>query len=130
MFLRALTGIAARVGRRGGITGGAFRHGRYAELDAEGIADEAFNMAFEMCGNEGQVSIIERTTWGAFIEAVVDAIQKYPAHESLYFNCPHPEAVGQILDDCAQFIQDTVEEHENSLEADVGDGDDWNPDWD
>lgn len=86
----------------------AFMWGSSAGLEM--VADEAFMMALDMCGNSGQVSIIERTGYQAFYEAVREALGDGDPFDVLMSACPHPEAVGEILEEVAGYIMEAAEE--------------------
>lgn len=77
----------------------------------EGLIDtmyESFYIALDMCGNEGQASIIEAMGLGAFMGATVDALEGGDAIDSLMGYASHPEAVEQILEEAGTFINDAV----------------------
>lgn len=76
-------------------------------LDA---ADEAFSMALDLCGNEGQVSVIEMTGMEAFIEAARAAWHENDPFTVLLEACPYPEAVTLILEEVAMFMGYRAEE--------------------
>lgn len=83
----------------------------------ERVADESFSIAISMCGNSGQVSIIERTGYQAFYEAVVDAMEGGDPHGVLVDACPYPDAVELILEEAAQHIADWAEDRISESEA-------------
>ena len=101
----------------------------------EMTADQAFMVALAMCGNAGQVSIIEQTGYQAFYEAVDAAYSlNYPL-DILVSACPYPEVVGEILETVAEGIWEAAMEAYAEFfgsDADEGDfegGDEGYEDW-
>lgn len=87
-------------------------------LDA---ADEAFHMALDMAGNEGQVSVIEMTGMETFVEAARAAWHGNDPLVVLFEACPYPEAVHIILEEVAMFLGDMAEEVAQERAADTAD---------
>lgn len=73
-------------------------------------AGYAYDTALTMCGNEGQVSIIEQMGFGAFKEAAEYALGGDDAVDVLEGLCSHPEAVSEILAEAGQIINDVMGE--------------------
>lgn len=69
---------------------------------------ESFYIALDMCGNEGQASIIESMGIDAFRGATVEAFEGGDAVDSLMGYASHPEAVEQILEEAGSYINDVV----------------------
>lgn len=93
--------------------------GRGPVEDAQTVvdaADEAYYTAFEMCGNNGQVSIIEMTTYDGFHHAAAEIMTDGMGDMVLYSYCPYPEAVGEILDEALQLMTDIIEEYKGEAE--------------
>lgn len=106
------------------------------ELMDMGVIEEAAEMGYEvamdMCGNEGQISVIEMTGESAFYEAAeAAATAGGGTYEILVAACPYPEAVDQILQEAAATILDHINEGVDEYlsegdadeEGDSGDGD-------
>ena len=81
---------------------------------AYGLAGEAaemgFDLALSMCGNPGQVSVIEQTGFDAFYEGARDVLEGGDSSGAIYAACPYPDAVGEILDAAAEEINGFMEE--------------------
>lgn len=67
-------------------------------------------MAIDMCGNDGQISVIERTEDGYHRAAESALAGSGSAEMTLRAYCPYPEAVSEILGETAQVIEDMCEE--------------------
>ena len=70
---------------------------------------EGYDTAISMCGNDGQVSIIEMTEPG-FNEAALEAMYQGDPLGPLVSACPYPEAVGEILEEAAMAMYDAAED--------------------
>lgn len=78
-------------------------------LIVEAAAEAGYENALAMCGNDGQVSVIEMTGFDAFLAAAeaIAAEQGDPS-QILRAACPYPEAVGQILDESAGVMEEII----------------------
>lgn len=100
----------------GNFGGSAFTEhmaGRLAERGAiDEAADAGYNLAMDMCGNDGQVSVIDMTGYDAFYECAESAAEanRGDGYEILLSACPYPEAVTEILFEAAIAIFDIVNE--------------------
>lgn len=75
-------------------------------------ADTGYDTAMNMCGNDGQVSIIDMTGYDAFYEA---AEQMAMAHSDealgiVVSACPYPEAVTEILEESVAVMIEIIAE--------------------
>ena len=76
------------------------------------VAEDAYNMAMDMTVNNGQAAIVEMM-YGDFYAAAEISASEYSdlsAADYLLFACPHPEAVGEIMQEAGQYIDDTMSE--------------------
>lgn len=84
---------------------------------AEEAAETAYDAALSLCGNPGQISIIEMTE-EAFYEAAEHIAEAYDQSESmgaleegygiLVAGCPHPDAVIIILQIAARVMRAVI----------------------
>lgn len=78
-----------------------------------GLAGEAaemgFEMALDMCGNLGQVSVIEQTGFDAFYQGAMNVVEGGESSSALYAACPYPDAVGEILDEVSMEMDDYIQ---------------------
>lgn len=96
----------------------------YTEAGAvDEAAETAYEAAIDMCGNDGQVSVIEMTGDGAFYDAAEEAAGEGDPYAVLMAACPYPEAVGEILAEAAAIIEDIIGDAGDWLFDDSGDDD-------
>lgn len=90
----------------------------------EEAAEEGYNTAMDMCGNDGQVSVIDMTGVDAFHDAAEAAATNGDAARVLVSACPYPEAVHEILDEAAAVIEGIISDATDGiLGNDDGDAD-------
>lgn len=110
----------------GNFGGSAFTDLMAGELAERGAIDEAadagYNLAMDMCGNDGQVSIIDMTGYDAFYECAESAAEanRGDGYDILLAACPYPEAVTEILFEAAITIFDIVNEAASETYEDMG----------
>lgn len=92
-------------------------------------ADEGYNTAIDMCGNEGQVAIIDMTGYDAFVSAAEAAYNDDDGLGILISACPHPDAVGEILEESYGVIQEYISEVNNDMFGDDGESEE-SDEWD
>lgn len=107
MWFRNAAGLLGLGSRRAYRRGQMFSWG-HGDFDIEGIASLAFHTAVDLCGNEGQVSIIDQMGLDAFYEACFEAINEGDAVDALMGLCPYPDAVGEILEEAGGVINDIL----------------------
>lgn len=96
--------------------------GELADLGIiEEAAESGYDTAMSMCGNEGQVSVIDMTGFEAFVEAAEAAADERNGLDVLISACPYPDAVSIILEESYSVIEDIVG---GGLEALLGGEDD------
>lgn len=91
-----------------------------ARDEVEGLIGEAFQSAMDMCGNEGQISIIEGME-DVFRDAGWAAAAGQDALSVLASGCFYPEAVMDILSEAAGILDEAGQIMGEGL-AQVGDG--------
>lgn len=74
-------------------------------------AEESYYLALSMVGNMGQLSIIEMMGVDTFLDAAEEAYNEGDPEGLLVSECPHPEAVGEILLEVAQYLIDMAEDY-------------------
>lgn len=90
----------------------------------EDAAEAGFDVALSMCGNNGQISIIEQTE-PYFHEAAEAAAQDKPAIVPLVLGCPYPNAVSEILREAADVIESIIADGQDEFMVDDGDEEDF-----
>lgn len=80
-------------------------------------AGYAYDTALSMCGNEGQVTIIEMMGYQAFLDAAFFALEGEDAVATLEGLASHPEAVTEILEEAGTIINDIMGELAEIAEA-------------
>ena len=78
--------------------------------------DAYYSMAISMCGNAGQVAIIESMGVSAFSEAGTAHNDGGDAGDTLIFLCPYPEAVEDILGEVGGEMADDIENQWDSID--------------
>lgn len=73
------------------------------------VAEAGYAKALDMCGNNGQRSIIELTGYEAFEQAVRAHADDMDGRLVLTMAAPHPEAVVEILDETYEEMQDNYD---------------------
>ena len=87
-----------------------------------------YNTAVDMCGNNGQVAVIDLTGYDAFHAAAELCYNGEDGLGHLMMVCPYPDAVGMILEESYGVIEEYIAEVQEDLFGDGGESeetDEW-----